>query len=122
MNAQSSGPDPAVFDSEQFRNNLESDELMKTLIDLFSEESESYLTQAEVALEQQDGEALHRAAHALKGLLGNYAAERALEKASHMVKLAKESSLEQAEGVFTDCREEIENLHAALIDFGKALE
>ena len=114
--------DPAVFDPEEFRETLGSDELAQTLIDLFPEEAELHTEITRSAFQTGHLEDLHRATHALRGLLGNYAARSAFDQACTVDDLVRKSKVIEARAAFNDCLGEMEKLQAALVIFRKSLK
>ena len=94
---------------------------MRQLIDIYPEDSEAMLLEAETALRRKDRAALHQAAHSLKGLLGNYSAPVALEAARDLSLLAREDRLEDAPPLLGDTIREVRRLGDALKAFARTL-
>ncbi|QIF01086.1 PAS domain-containing protein [Roseimicrobium sp. ORNL1] len=115
-------PDPdSVFDAAAFRESISDEGLMRQLVEIYPEDSEDMLLEAETALRDKDRAALHQAAHSLKGLLGNYSAPIALEAARTLSRLAREDRLKDAAPVLADTIREVRRLADALKAFGKTL-
>jgi PAS domain S-box-containing protein len=115
-------PEPdSVFDAAAFRESINDEGLMRQLIEIYPEDSEDMLLEAETALRAKNRAALHQAAHSLKGLLGNYSAPVALEAARNLSLLAREDRLQDAAPVMGDTIREVRRLGDALKAFAKTL-
>jgi len=90
------------------------EELLKEIADLFIGDAPQLLEAIRVAIEANDGSALHRAAHSLKGSVANFGAEKAVEKALELELMGKSSQLDGAVDVFLVLRGEIEMVSDAL--------
>ena len=111
-----------AFDSKFFRRSLKDVQLMRQLIEIFPEDSAELLSRAREALDGEDAESLHRAAHGLKGLLGNYAAARAFKLAGNLDSLARKPDLKKARPLLEQCEQEVKRLRDALTTFAETLE
>ncbi|WP_395751739.1 response regulator [Prosthecobacter sp.] len=111
-----------VFDARTFSENIGDGPLMVELIRLFCEESQPMLGNACLALHNLDGEALHHAAHSLKGLVGNYAATPAFNAVSALTECTRAGNLLQAGKVLAVVTDEVAKLREALLAFEKELE
>jgi len=89
---------------------------------LFFEESQPMLGNACLALHELDAEALHHAAHSLKGLVGNYAAIPAFKAVSALTECTRNGNLLQAGKLLAEVTDEIARLREALAEFAKELE
>ncbi|MFT5466162.1 MAG: two-component system sensor histidine kinase/response regulator [Verrucomicrobiales bacterium] len=119
---ESSGLEPA-FDSDRFSANLGADEnLMKDLIGFFKEDSEKFLTETESGLAAADAKAVHGGVHSLKGLVGNYAADRASDLAKRLDEIARSGELAGAAELLDELRAEIQRVNEALQIFGRGLK
>ncbi len=114
--------DAAVFDAVTFSENIGDAPLMLELIRLFYEESQPMLGNACLALHNLDGEAMHHAAHSLKGLVGNYAATPAFNAVSALTQCTRDGNLLQASKLLAIVTDEIARLREALEEFEKELE
>ena len=114
--------DAPPFDAETFQENIGDGPLMQELIRLFLEESQPMLGNACQALHDLDAEALHHAAHSLKGLVGNYAAAPAFNAVSALTCCTRAGNLLQAGKHLAEVTEEIARLREALIQFQQELE
>ena len=111
----------AVFDEQRFRDNTGDVALMRELIGFFDEDSEAMLAEIDRTAEAGDGEGLHRAAHALKGMVGNYWADRSFEKATELDGKARSGDIAGARTVIPALRREITALRVSLHRFGETL-
>jgi len=71
------------------------------------------------AIAERNLKALGRAAHTLKGSVGNFAAPAAFDAALKLELIAHEGDLTQAEEACARLQEEIERLYPALEELGK---
>ncbi|MDB6003993.1 MAG: domain S-box, partial [Prosthecobacter sp.] len=110
-----------VFDAATFTENIGDGPLMQELIRLFFEESQPMLGNACLALHNLDAEALHHAAHSLKGLVGNYAAVPAFNAVTALTECTRAGNLLQAGKILAVVTEEIVKLREALVEFEKEL-
>ncbi len=109
------------FDEDQFRAEMEDVSLMRELVGVFMEDSQTLLSEACRALAQQDASSLHRAAHALKGMVGNYSAAPALAAVSLLTESARSENLDRAAELLPRTVEEFSLLSLALQHFLKRL-
>ena len=114
--------DAPVFDAATFSDNIGDGPLMLELIRLFCEESQPMLGNACLALHELDAEALHHAAHSLKGLVGNYAATPAFNAVSALTQCTRDGNLLQAGKLLAVVTDEIARLREELVEFAKELE
>jgi two-component system sensor histidine kinase/response regulator len=109
------------FNAEEFMASIGDVELMRELIHVFLEDSRQQLADARQALSAGDAEALHHAAHSLKGMVGNYAAAPAFEAVSALTDTTRAGDLDAAGGLLNVAIEEISRLCTALVEFLKRL-
>ncbi len=114
--------DAIVFDEEAFRENSGTVGLMKELIEFFEEDSVTMLKRIEEACRKGVTEDLHQAAHALKGMVGNYYGERAFSKAAELDKAARGGDFDKAKELLAPLDHEISILLQRLKTFRKTLE
>ena len=114
--------DAPVFDAATFSDNIGDGPLMLELIRLFCDESQPMLGHACLALHELDAEALHHAAHSLKGLVGNYAATPAFNAVSALTQCTRDGNLLQAGKLLAVVTDEIARLREELVEFAKELE
>lgn len=114
--------DKEVFDAERFRETMGDDALMREVVDIFSEDAETMLKELDDAITAGDGASAHRAAHALKGLVGNYCARRALRQVAELADQAWKDDLKKARHGFAPLVEEIARLRRMLDRFKEELD
>jgi CheY-like chemotaxis protein len=87
----------AVFDKPSFLSRLDGDELLgREIVEMFLQECPKLLQNVHAAAEQRNASLLERAAHALKGSVGDIAAPQAYEAARTLEQMAREGKLENA--------------------------
>lgn len=96
-------------------------EFLRELALMFGEQREQLLGEIRSALERGDADGLARAAHTLKGCVGNLGAGAAFEAARRLEMLARERRLENAQGVACDVEDEVARFEAALIRLAEEL-
>ena len=111
-----------VFDEKAFRENTGSLDLMDELIGFFEEDSVTMLEKIAEACSSGVAEDLHQAAHALKGMVGNYCGERSFSKAAELDAAARVGDLEKAKELLPPLKREIDLLLERLTDFRKTLK
>ena len=98
-----------IFSYEEALERVGGDEdLLKELLDLFLQESPTYLSHIRQALQQSDPEALAQAAHTLKGAAGNLGAKIIFETASRLEQNGHNENLTTAEDTTLVLEKEIE--------------
>jgi PAS domain S-box-containing protein len=111
---ESAPPSGPVFDRENVLANLGDDEdLLAQLIVMYSEDEPRMLTDIDTAIRSGDAEALHSAAHALKGAVSNFCASRAQAKAQQLERLGREKRLAEAPAILAELRNELAALREA---------
>jgi two-component system sensor histidine kinase/response regulator len=100
---------------------MEDVSLMRELVGVFMEDSQTLLAEACQALAQQDVGSLHRSAHALKGMVGNYSAAPALAAVSLLTESARSGDLDRAAELLPRTIEEFSILGLALQQFQNRL-
>ncbi len=106
-----------VFDAKTFRETMGGEDLMRTLIVEFRQESQMIMERLETALVGADGDKLHEATHALKGLVGTFCADRAFEVGSRLNAAARGGDMEAARDLFPRMEREMGDLGKALTEF-----
>jgi CheY-like chemotaxis protein len=109
-----------VFDRAEALTRLDHDKgLLKEIAALFLENSPEYLSRIRQALADRDSRALGRAAHALKGSVGNLAARAAFKAASRLEEMGEKGDLAESQEAYAALEQEIERLRLALAAFRK---
>ena len=94
-------------------------ELLKEIAEMFLEESPVLMDRMRQAAAEGDCKKLERAAHTIKGSVGNFAAKSAFEAAQMLEKIGREGDLDQAAEAFKALEREIERLKPALVALGR---
>jgi CheY-like chemotaxis protein len=88
---------PETFDLPEVMNTvLDNKALFQEIGKMFLEELPGYMAQIRESIAAGDARALRRAAHGLKGAVGNFRAHRAYEAAYHLENLGKDGELDKA--------------------------
>ncbi|MGB7343973.1 MAG: response regulator [Pirellulaceae bacterium] len=111
---ESAGP---VFDRPLALRNLGGDsELLNEVAEAFFEEYPQSLERVRLAIADQDGEALKRAAHSLKGAVSVFAADAAHSLALQLEHMGSDGMLTDAEPAFEELKSALSQLHHALLE------
>lgn len=94
-------------------------ELFREVAGLFRDDHPKLLSEIRNAVEGLDSEALVRAAHTLKGAVGNFAAKAAFEAAQKLETIGRERDWAAAEQACAELEKEIERLGPTLVALGK---
>jgi HPt (histidine-containing phosphotransfer) domain-containing protein len=86
------------------------EELLAELAGLFIQESPKRLSAIQQAIEQDDAQGLERAAHALKGSVGNFVIPTAVKAAQTLETMGREGNLAAADTAYAVLQEEIAGL------------
>ena len=106
-----SGP---VFERQKVLFNLGGDEeLLEQLIGMYIEDEPRLFADIEAAVIEGDAEALHNAAHALKGAVSNFCAGRAQTGAMHLERIGREKRMADAPQALETLRTELAALRKA---------
>ena len=111
------------FDPDAFYLAMGSDPaLVREMILAFQEDAERWLAAAESALAEQDAKALHRAAHGLKGMVGNFTTAEPFQRVSELNELTRNGVFTPQAGVlFSAARESLSRLREELVKLGEKL-
>ena len=102
-----------IFDKADFLSRLEGDEkLASEVIALFLDECPKLLADVRQAAEQRNAHGLERAAHKLKGCVGDIAAPQAFNAAGILEEKAREEKLQDADAAL----ERLESAVHRLVD------
>jgi CheY-like chemotaxis protein len=91
--------------------------VLKDLVALFLEILPEMMTTLREAVTAGDATAIERAAHKLKGSVGNFAAQPAFEAALKLEILARDATLSEAEPAYAELENEIKRLKSAMAKF-----
>lgn len=115
LKAPAAGDTIEVFNRAAALERLEGDEeLLGELAIIFLQESPRQMKQIREALDRSDWEALARAAHTLKGSVGNFAAQSSVEAALNLENAAKSGNPVEAELAYSALVTEIDRLRPVL--------
>jgi two-component system sensor histidine kinase/response regulator len=84
--------------------------LLRDLTRIFLAEYPKQLAEIKTAIQAADAERLRRAAHALKGSVGNFGAKKAFETASQLETMGKTGKLDAAAGTYLALESELSQL------------
>lgn len=112
--------DPDVIDRAEVLARVDGDtQLLAELAGLFLHESPKLLAAVKEAVEHRDAWALERAAHALKGSAGNFAARTTVEAAKQLEMMGRGGNLAQANQAWMRLQREMLRLQTSLEDLRK---
>jgi two-component system sensor histidine kinase/response regulator len=105
-----------AFDSAELLEYFEGDrQLLREVVNLFIEDYPRRLAELRTALARGDAQTAHRAAHSLKGSVGNFAANAAVEAAARVETLSRDGNLHHALAACPELEKQIDRLHRALL-------
>jgi CheY-like chemotaxis protein/HPt (histidine-containing phosphotransfer) domain-containing protein len=117
----SAEPAAPLFDRDELLGRVGGDrELLKMLVDLFSESVPKQLAELRGAIDARNANLVHRLGHTIKGAVGNFASPAAIEAAQRLEIMGKEGHLDDAAVVFAELAETVERLKASLRGFAEA--
>jgi CheY-like chemotaxis protein len=109
--------EPVVFDRQTALARVEGDlELLRRLVHLFTRQSARLLDEIKAAVARGDGPALERAAHKLKGSLGNLGAVKAAAAAGRLEVLGRRGELATAGAAGAELERDVARLRSALAE------
>lgn len=94
-------------------------ELLEEVAQVFLDNAPDQVAQIRKAAEAGDGVALERAAHALKGSVGNFGAEAAFQAALRLEKMGRSGDLTGVQEACAALEAEMKRLRPALAALGK---
>jgi len=113
-------PAAMIFDKPTFLSRLEGDEsLCNEIIEMFLHECPKLLEGVRQATAQHDATRLERAAHALKGTVGDIAAPQAFDAARTLEQMAREGSIDDAPAALANLEGALERLKDELAHLDK---
>ena len=117
--AGASMPEPAssepLFDREELLDRVDNDvELLAEIVELFLQDYPSLLEKIEKAVADDDAYQLERAAHALKGSVGNFIADRCYQAAFRLEQMGRDEKLDQSREAYEELERELKRLEPAL--------
>lgn len=103
------------FDLDKALTHMDGDqELLHNLVQVFIEESAGQLAAIQEGIQEADAGAVERAAHAIKGAVGNFAAQRSYDLAYHLEILGRERRFNDLPQAFAELEQELKSLKEAL--------
>jgi len=107
-----------VFSEEVTLASVDGDlDLLREIVEMFIDECPGTVASIRKSIDEQNAFDLNRSAHALKGLVGNFGAQAAVDKALRLEMMGRNSDLVDAEELLVSLREELESLQQALKKF-----
>jgi PAS domain S-box-containing protein len=109
------GPTKDIFDLTKALQVVDGDKgLLKEITVMFLEELQENTEGIVQAIRKKDADALEKAAHSLKGSVGNLGAKRAYGAAYRLESIGKEGRLAEAKGALAELEKELGELEIAL--------
>jgi len=103
------------FNMEESLMNLGGDkEIFKEIAEMFFDESRELMEQLSQAIGNVDSQSIMKTAHAIKGMVGNFAAHSTFATAYRLEKMGREHNLENAPAVFVLLESQVKELQDAL--------
>ena len=93
--------------------------LLAEMAGLFLAEMPRHALTIGEAIMRRDAQSLERAAHTLKGSVGNFVAQRAFDAALELESLARDGDMDPAEAAWQTLISELENLKPVLVELQK---
>lgn len=110
--------DGIPIDKEALLNAFDHDlDFLKEAVDIFMSEYPQMMERIREAIRAGDATVLERAAHALKGMIGNFQAELPAKTALSLEKMGKNGVLANVDRIFESLTMEIARLEKTLLDF-----
>jgi CheY-like chemotaxis protein len=85
-------------------------ELLAELFQVFADQCPRWLAEVRDAIARGDADRLRRAAHSLKGAVGNFGADTAFDLAQRLETMGRDGNLTAAPGTFADLEKQLERL------------
>jgi signal transduction histidine kinase/HPt (histidine-containing phosphotransfer) domain-containing protein len=106
-----------AFDPKQTLKGVNGDrDLLREVVRIFLEESPGMMAEIETAIGEKDAARLDRAAHVLKGSVGNFGTCSAFDLALRLEMMGKDRKIDGAEEIFIALSEEMDRLKNKLED------
>jgi two-component system sensor histidine kinase/response regulator len=102
---------PRSFDlAKAMETVLNDEDIFREIAELFLQELPDSLAKIRQGVVDKDGYTLERAAHSLKGSVGNFGADEAYKTAQHLELLGKQGKLERAAEEFSRLKKSVDDL------------
>jgi PAS domain S-box-containing protein len=106
-----------VFDRNLVLNLVEGDRnLLQTIVQMFNSQTPMLFAKISDASSRRDGKALERAAHQLKGSVGNFGAKKAFEAAQRLEDMGRDDDFSDSKNAEFELESEILDLKRALAE------
>lgn len=106
---------PTPFNLEESLMNLGGDkDIFNEIAEMFFDESKELMEQLSEAIGDIDSQNIMKTAHAIKGMVGNFAAHSTFATAYRLEKMGRDHNLENAPAVFALLETQINELRDAL--------
>lgn len=103
------------FDKEELLDELDGDhEFLEESLELLAADASPLLEELRLATASGDAEAVRRAAHTLKSMVGNFCAQPAFEAAQRMEQLGADGDMKSAGEAFEPLSNEVSRLQSSL--------
>ena len=110
--------DPSILNLAMALDRVGGDrELLQEVAQLFLETSPELLEQIRQAAAERDAKTLERAAHTLKGSVGNFAADSVFQAALRLEKLGRAGDFSSVDQALAELEAEMRRLAPALTEF-----
>jgi two-component system sensor histidine kinase/response regulator len=96
-------------------------ELLKEIIDLFLTDYPVLVSKIKEALQQGDPRLLEKAAHTLKGSVGNFGAQSAVQAALNLENMGRTGQMAEAPQYLVTLEEDLRRLREGLVDLAKEI-
>jgi two-component system sensor histidine kinase/response regulator len=109
-----------AFDKKMLLKAFDDDwDFLKEIIEMFIADYPKMLKEIEDAIDTKDAPTLQRTAHALKGMLGNFQVQTAVQKAFALEKMGEKAAFDQTREIFTQLSDELNTLEKLFLDVVK---
>jgi len=123
MNEQSENVESAdqpLFDKDVLLQAFDNDwDFFKEVIDMFVADYPQMMTDIQKAIKNGDAAVLQRTAHALKGMLGNFQVDAAVQKAYALEKIGTDDSLENAQETYDALSVDLDRLEGMFVEISE---
>lgn len=117
VSPQHTEPKVVVSKFEEIVEMLGSPDLVKTLVNIFLTQTPKMMEELAKAVETRDAHGINRAAHSLKGSLGNFGAKSAMKMAHSLEFAGKSEELVEVEEMFNAFQSEVDRVTSALAKY-----
>jgi len=109
-----------LFDKDVLLQAFDNDwDFFKEVIDMFVADYPQMMTDIQKAIKNGDAAVLQRTAHALKGMLGNFQVDAAVQKAYALEKIGTDDSLENAQETYDALSVDLDRLEGMFVEISE---